>query len=350
MNKILVFDLPAHDDGALEIISDFYRYAYGKEEYEFCFILSDELIKELDNISIQVFKWYRYSVIHRLIFDVFMYSRLIRKVKPDIIISFENKYINSHGNKEIVYVQQGLFFCDDFFRGRTMRMRLQQGIYGRFVKCGLRKAHKIVVQTHWMKDEILARNIINENDIKIVYPRIEKPFFYYKDSQANRKSFFYPAPLKQYKNHDVIVNAAQILVEQGVEDFQIQLTLTEEEFCKAYPNCKRDNFICTGHIAHEIVMKAYTNSTLLFPSIVESFGLPLLEAAMVKTFILAADTSASNEVLQGYANADFFGMNDAERLADLMRDIIENNRIYHEDACISNNGDVDWDLVISSLE
>ena len=58
----------------------------------------------------------------------------------------------------------------------------------------------------------------------------------------------------------------------------------------------------------------YARSILVFPSYVETFGLPLLEARKSGTYILASDCSFSREILEGYEKALFFGETDYVQL------------------------------------
>ena len=67
----------------------------------------------------------------------------------------------------------------------------------------------------------------------------------------------------------------------------------------------------------------YDRCTLLFPSYIETFGLPLAEAAQSGNPILAADTPFAHEILAEYGNAYFFQPSDCGRLAELMQDVLD---------------------------
>ena len=57
----------------------------------------------------------------------------------------------------------------------------------------------------------------------------------------------------------------------------------------------------------------------VFPSYIETIGLPLLEARSVGARILAADCRYARDLVGDYQKAEFFEMFDAERLYRLMR-------------------------------
>ena len=60
----------------------------------------------------------------------------------------------------------------------------------------------------------------------------------------------------------------------------------------------------------------YAHSVLLFPSYVESFGLPLLEARLTGTYVIASNCPFSREILDGYEKALFFDEMDYKMMAE----------------------------------
>ena len=67
----------------------------------------------------------------------------------------------------------------------------------------------------------------------------------------------------------------------------------------------------------------YTDSILLFPSYVESFGLPLLEAKMTGTPIVASDCPFSKEILKNYNKKVFFNPDDYTDMGKKILEIIK---------------------------
>jgi glycosyltransferase involved in cell wall biosynthesis len=73
-----------------------------------------------------------------------------------------------------------------------------------------------------------------------------------------------------------------------------------------------------GTITREQVYEYYSRSVLIFPSYIETFGLPMLEAKMHKTPMLVSDCPFSHEILDEYENVKFFRTEDETQLAGLM--------------------------------
>src|SRR5690606_15742565 len=129
----------------------------------------------------------------------------------------------------------------------------------------------------------------------------------------------------EYKNHQVIVEAFMLLKMQDMSDFKVIFTLNGNEnnhITKLFSSVKANNlpieFI--GEITHDKVLDFYSRSILVFPSYIETFGLPLLEAKMHGTLILASDCPFSHEILDDYRDVRFFKSNDSHTLAMYIKD------------------------------
>ena len=93
-------------------------------------------------------------------------------------------------------------------------------------------------------------------------------------------------------------------------------------------DCRSQCLKIIGKLSHIEVVKLLRKSTLIFPSKLETFGLPLLEAKLCKAFILAGDMPFSHDILDGYSNVKFFNVNNPQELADEMQDVITGNMVY----------------------
>ncbi len=82
-----------------------------------------------------------------------------------------------------------------------------------------------------------------------------------------------------------------------------------------------------GSVPREQVFEFYQNSILIFPSYLETFGLPLLEARLFNGPIIASDRPYAREILEGYSNADFFDPFSSDDLADKMKKYLEENSL-----------------------
>ena len=96
------------------------------------------------------------------------------------------------------------------------------------------------------------------------------------------------------------------------------LTTTKQSLpreCEKIVDEVEDHITFLGSISHEEVMQMYCQSVLVFPSYIETYGLPLKEASLCGAPIIAADRPFSKEILENYPNKLFFSAMDSHMLA-----------------------------------
>jgi glycosyltransferase involved in cell wall biosynthesis len=260
---------------------------------------------------------------------------LIKKYNIDKVLSFQNVIISHTKIKQILYVHNSLPFIDYKFTLKENRhLWIYQNIIGRSIIKSIKKADKVIVQTEWMKKACIKKSGIESGKIDVIPPQINldiKNFF--EPNEKSLSTFFYPASEFTYKNHKVIVEACKKLKDKNINNFKVIFTLKGDEnehISELYKESKHQQLPIefVGSLAREQVFDLYTKSVLLFPSYIETFGLPMLEAKLYKGIILASDCPFSHEILNGYENAYFFDPFKADELEELIENILTNKIKY----------------------
>ena len=320
--RIMVFDVPAEHGGALSILKEYYVKAEKETANEWIFVISKPELEERENIKVVRLPWVKKSWFHRLYFDKIYSARLIKKYMPDKVISLQNTVVNAKGVYQELYVHQPLPFCEKRFTFKENKIFwIYQNIISRMIIRSIRKADKIIVQTKWMRDAVCKKSKISVDKAEIIQPDVVIPdgLSYKKDEQ---NLFFYPASGAVYKNHDIIYKAASLLVEEGYEDFKIILTKKKPtDFSTKFKDIENKIEFC-GRIDREKVYDYYSKSVLLFPSYIETFGLPLLEARKINSPVIASNCAFCREILTGYDKATFFDPFDYIEMAGFMKKYI----------------------------
>lgn len=319
--RVVVNDIAASTGGALSILRDFYSYIseYDKEN-EWIFLLGDNYIEPKDNIKVITLPEIKKSKKKKLVFDFFKGKGYIESLKPDVVFSLQN--IITFGLKcpQVVYVHQPLPFQRtrnfSLLNGKERTLAIYQHIIGRIIKKSAKCADKVIVQTKWMKKAVMEQAGVLEDKIINILPEVGDISEYRIENIWDNHKFFYPTGNAIYKNNNCIYDACRILESRGMKGFSVKIT-TQLKGEKA-PNVEY-----LGRIPREQVLAEYNNSTLLFPSYIETYGYPMAEARQMGTLIIASDCPFSREVLEGYKNAYFFDPFDAEALADYMEKIIK---------------------------
>ena len=324
--RIMVFDIPASSGGALTILHNYYKIAQDDLNNHWIFVLGEAKLVNSKNIEIYNFKWAKKNWFLRLYFDFFISRKIVRKYNPDQIISLQNVIVPGVKIKQILYLHQPIPFTKVRFKFYiNPKFWVYQNIISLLIFRSIRKADSVIVQTEWMADACVEKTRCLRDKIMISPPELNISVGKKYSSQP-RSVFFYPASELSYKNHNVIIRALNHLKEH-FNLFEVVFTLngSENRSIRLIKNICKENDLPVkfiGPLKHSEVLDYYTKSILVFPSYIETFGLPLLEARMHNTPIISSNTPFSKEILNGYDNVSFFDPFDDNMLANLFLNFI----------------------------
>ena len=330
--KVAVFDVPAEFGGVYTILQGIYHEACSCPAIDWTFIVGKAKMESKNSVTVKRFPWVKKSWLHRLFFDVFCAPSILRKLKPDLVVSFQNNGIRGAKVPQILYMHQAMMFGGHRYTIRENAIYwFYQNIQSKNAFRYMRANHT-VVQTEWMKEAIIERAQVQPERVKVIAPDTGdyKPIRY-ADCPEARREFIYPANYMPYKRHDTILDAVERLSERGVSA-NYTVTFTDdipgkENWTESQIGVVR----ITGRMPREEITELYSRSVLLFPSELESFGLPLLEARMAGCMIFAADTPFAREILENYPNAHFFKVGDSLMLSELMENCMNHKLEYVSD-------------------
>jgi len=329
--NIMIYNPSSPIGGGRSIIEEEYKSRLLSDDgNNYYFVLGYSGLNTNNRCRVLVFEWVKKSWLHRLWFDYFTANKLLKKYNIDRIISYQNMLIPITKIKQTLYLQQSIPFSHlKIALKDDPVIWMYQNIIGIIVKKSTKKADKVIVQTRWMKDACMKQLHIPDDRISIIPPKVDVPVRYHYTSALNDGivDFFYPASGLYHKNHRVIVAACKVLKERGIEDFNVFFTLKSDSSRCAKQTYRQAQqyelpikFI--GNISRDEVFERLCHSSLIFPSQIETYGLPLMEARKIGSTILASDMNFSHELLEGYAQVRYFNPENSCELADHMQSII----------------------------
>lgn len=333
--KILVYDVAAEDGGGLFVLKKFYNDVLRKSpsNIEWIFMTSLDILKESENIKVFRYEGVKKSWGHRLIFENFYLPKIIKNLNLDLIISLQNMPIKRCKQRQFVYLHQSLQYCPkkfSFLRSEERGMAIRQHIICEIYKTALPMSDHIFVQTQWIKDATKKWLKWPEEKISVVPVSLDYssvPVKKYKEK--NCRDFFYPARAEMYKNHEIVIEACKKLIKRGVSDFKIYFTIKpgDNQYAEGLTRKSRGLPIeYIGMISYESMWDYYSKTILLFPSYLETCGLPMLEAKLAGAWILASDMPFSREALADYPNKEYFTYNNADSLAIKMKEFLDGKK------------------------
>lgn len=278
----------------------------------------------------------------RIYMDQIGWSKVLKKrgIRPDLIISLQNTAMLTNLPQILYYHTPLSFYPNKWspFKKRERIMFLYKYIYPFFVKQTLSYKTHVIVQIPFIKKAFMRQFHWAEDKVHIMFPDLEDIDINSIKDAAFPKSeihFVYPATPLPYKQHTTIVQAVKILRKNYpkiYEKIRVHFTITPQELPELYTFVQMNNLenqiIFQGKISHKELLEMYKASAgLLFPSTIETLGLPLIEAAKFGLPIIASDMDYAKEVLDCYDGVEFIPFNDYSKWAEQIKSIcLKKNR------------------------
>lgn len=338
-NLVIVNATALASSGALTILNQFLEHAINDSKHEYlCFIHENVKKSSINNITIIPVK--KQSFIQRVWWDLYGLNKYIKKkkLKPKKIISLQNTSVNSK-YEQIIYLHQPIPFSNFKIKMNFQNIifLMYKYVYPFFIFFRTKNT-TFVVQTDWMKDAVIAKKKIAKERVHVIKPDITFPLNNlshteeYDDNNKSEVHFLYPATPLFYKNHLIILDAMRILKAEGIlANTKFQVTFKQDdndELAIKIAECNLVNNVnFLGVLSYEELLYKYLKAdAILFPSYLESFGLPLAEGAMLGKYIICSDLPYAKDVLNNYSNVEFISHDDAMKWALAMKQIILKKR------------------------
>lgn len=194
----------------------------------------------------------------------------------------------------------------------------------------IKRNHYLVVQADWLRKELsdmfgLPKElfVVAPPELKISASGSSAPFLL-----ENVFTFFFPATPDCHKNFEQLCEAVRLLEEEvGKGKFQVIITIdgTENRYTRwLYQKWgKTDSLKFIGFMDREKLYAVYTaTDCLVFPSRIETWGLPISEFAQFGKPMLLADLPYAHETAMGSKQTAFFNVQKASKLKELMKRLL----------------------------
>lgn len=265
-------------------------------------------------------KWY---------FESKYLPKMMEHESIDAYLSLQNFGISRLKVPQYVLIHQPIPFAQLNINELELKNYLKYKLLLNLIyKLQLKKINGVFVQTNWMKEALVRKYKYNIKKIKVVRPNVEdisnnngilEPKIS-REFQRNEEKFVYITNSEKYKNNHFLVNVINQYNEENEK--KIVLYLTTEGESTTYIRY-------IGKIPYSSIFTLYQNvDALIFPSLTETLGLPLLEAMQSDKAILASDLPYAKEICVD--NAVYFDPRKSASLIEAIKSYTLNKKERNE--------------------
>ena len=244
------------------------------------------------------------KIIHRLKVELWLYRNTNSK---NVVFCFGNlPPLIRMKSYVIVFVQNKYLIEKISLSGFSLKTKLRLVLERLWFSFKSSNANEYVVQTPSMKN-ILSTKLIKSINM---LPFVNDSARYNRSASVNKSpkkkleyDFVYVASGEPHKNHKRLIDA-WILLSQECLNPSLCITIDESSFnelCFWIEKKKKMydlNITNIGVVEHEKVKSLFHNvGALIYPSIFESFGLPLIEARQANLKILASELTFVRDIV-----------------------------------------------------
>jgi len=301
------------------------------------------------------------SWLKRLRFEYYECRGISEEIKPRLWFAMHDMTPNVRAEVRAVYCHNPSAFYP--FSIREARLDWKFGLFALFYRflygINIESNDFVVVQQEWIRCVFRAR--YRAHNVVVAHPSVEHLTVQMSSDSPTHSPyrFFYPAYPRTFKNTEQILNAARRLERGGFNQFEVRLTMDGTETPYAAKILREFSDLTTvrwlGLLPRTEVMRLYGEADcLIFPSKLETWGMPITEFKSTGKPILAADLPYAHETVGEYGKVAFFGIGDDAPLAAMMQQAASGREIFGRaeempiDKPFSRNWQELWSILLAS--
>jgi glycosyltransferase involved in cell wall biosynthesis len=302
-SRVFIHATNVHQGGGRSLLEALLKVLNDKVKFELS--LDDRMTTPVDMPHNVQIKRVKPSILGRLSAERWLFKSV---AEEDVVLCFGNlpPLFKLRGHTT-VFVQNRYLIDEVKLNGFTPRIRLRLAMERLWLSKKMLNVNEFIVQTPTMKNllELKTRGKVpvrvfpfvgetNGYSRAILQPKIQK---------KEKNSFVYVASGEPHKNHRQLIEAWCLLAKEEIFP-SLYLTLDETRFSELclWIELKRKQYglriINAGMLSHQDVLLLYKKSiAMIYPSTLESFGLPLIEARQAGLQILASELDYVRDVV-----------------------------------------------------
>lgn len=288
----------------------------------------------IPNIEYIEFPKSKKSWFYRMYYEYYYFKKLSKELNADIWFSIQDLSPNVVSKKKFVYCHNPTPFykptLHDWFYG--FRISFFAWFYKYAYRYNIQSNDAIFVQQHWIKKQF--EDWYQLPNVKVMHPETKVINNISEVSLNPEKiNLFYPSFPRMFKNMEYLCESIIVLPNAIREKIDVHITISgnENSYAKKIVSKyqKYPEFRFIGALERATVSGYYSQmDALVFPSKLETWGLPLTETKEFNKPIFVSDLPYAHETVGNYDKVCFFDLNEPQNLAHKIQLFAEEKLMY----------------------
>lgn len=264
-------------------------------------------------------------------------NRISRRIAPVYLwISLHDTTPRVVAERQVVYCQTSFPFYK--WNWRDFRFDYKIVLFALFTRFAYQiNVHRndfLIVQQEWLRLGLSRLLGVKEEKFIVAPPEYKESWVVAEGIERSCFTFFYASTPDCHKNFEFVCEAASLLEQEiGKDVFKLVLTISGQEntyskwLYKKYGSVNSIEF--AGFMSREKLFGYYhAVDCLVFPSRVETWGLPISEFMLTGKPMLLADLPYARETASGSGRTAFFSLSAPELLKEQMKRLWEGDTSF----------------------
>lgn len=320
MKSVVISAVNFTEGGPLTVLRDCLQVASEvlDDEWQIYAIVNNKNLINNSRITFLELPQVKGSWFRRVKAEWFDFGALFDNQKIDLWFSLHDMTPRVNARRQVVYCHNPSPFYNIGIKEVFLEPKFglfnlfYRYLYGAFIG----RNFAVVVQQEWLREKFM--NLFGVKNVIVSYPSLvsavnahQGDFDWPAETRSNQRTIFlYPALPRVFKNIEVICEAIQMLPEHLKRGVELRLTLSGHEnryaryIYNRFSSIEAIKFI--GRLDYDEMMRQYrVCDAVLFPSKLETWGVPLTEAKYFNKPIFVADLPYSHETVGAYDAVEF---------------------------------------------
>lgn len=274
------------------------------------------------------FPFIKASWLRRMWFELVTSRRIAGELRAEVwlamhditpLVNVDRQYVYCHNPTPFTSLSIRALYFDRVFVAFSL-------LYGVLYSLNIRRNREVFVQQAWIRDAFILR--FGARSVVVARPMaaLQRDPKLFRVASGPLRRWIYPTFPRHFKNVEIVGEALALLESDPAWSGEVLVTIDGSEGRYARYLRRRFGELRTlrfvGRQDAIGMKKLYEQADgLLFPSKLETWGLPITEAQSYGLPILVADLDYARETVGNYDAVTFFNPTDALALAALLHDL-----------------------------